>query len=48
MMWLMLQQKEPEDFVISTGRQDSVRHFLEICAKILDWGGLIWEGKGTK
>ena len=46
MMWLMLQQKEPQDFVISTGRQDSVRNFLEICAKILDWGGLIWEGMG--
>ena len=45
MMWLMLQQKEPEDFVISTGRQDSIRNFLEICAKILGWG-LKWEGKG--
>ena len=46
MMWLMLQQKEPQDFVISTGMQYSVRNFLEICAKKLGWGGLIWEGKG--
>jgi GDPmannose 4,6-dehydratase len=30
-MWLMLQQQEPEDFVISTGKTSSVRDFLEIC-----------------
>ena len=38
--------KKPQDFVISTGRQYSVRNFLEICAKQLNWGGLRWEGKG--
>ncbi len=46
MMWLMLQQEVPEDYVISTGRQDSVRNFIELSAKQLGWGGIIWKGKG--
>ena len=46
MMWLMLQQKHPEDFVISSGRQESVRKFIEISAKILGWEGIEWKGKG--
>ena len=46
MMWLMLQQEVPEDYVISTGRQDSVRNFVELSAKELGWGGIIWEGQG--
>ncbi|HEV8540271.1 MAG TPA: GDP-mannose 4,6-dehydratase, partial [Nitrospiraceae bacterium] len=29
-MWLMLQQDEPEDFVIATGEQHSVREFAEV------------------
>jgi GDPmannose 4,6-dehydratase len=32
MQWLMLQQPEPEDYVIATGRQFSVRHFVELAA----------------
>jgi len=50
--WLMLQQKIPEDFVVATGRMESVRSFLEICAKELNWKDpasdkyIIWEGKG--
>ena len=32
MQWLMLQQEEPEDFVISTGQMNSVRDFIELCA----------------
>jgi GDPmannose 4,6-dehydratase len=32
MQWLMLQQEKPEDFVISTGEQHSVREFVEIAA----------------
>jgi GDPmannose 4,6-dehydratase len=32
MQWLMLQQAEPEDFVIATGVQESVRHFVAIAA----------------
>ena len=52
MQWLMLQQKKPEDFVIATGRQESVRNFIELAAQKLNWGesnnskGVIWEGKG--
>ncbi len=46
MQWLMLQQKHPEDFVIATGRQSSVKKFIEICAEILNWGGIYWEGNG--
>ncbi len=47
MQWLMLQQDKPEDFVIATGRQESVRQFIEISAKELGWGGIKWEGEGV-
>jgi len=47
MQWLMLQQQAPEDFVIATGRQESVRRFLELTASELGWEGLSWEGKGV-
>jgi GDPmannose 4,6-dehydratase len=46
MQWRMLQQEKAEDFVIATGRQESVRRFVELCcAKV----GLTvrWEGKGV-
>ena len=46
MQWRMLQQETPEDFVIATGRQESVRRFIELCAIALGWGGITWEGKG--
>jgi GDPmannose 4,6-dehydratase len=43
MQWLMLQQSQPEDFVIATGRQHSVRDFVTVAANELDvdvsWGG---------
>jgi GDPmannose 4,6-dehydratase len=46
MQWLMLQQDVPEDFVIATGVQYSVRDFVNAAAKEL--GMLIqWEGKGV-
>ena len=48
MQWLMLQQKTPEDFVIATGRQESVRRFIELSADALGWGGLIWKGEGLE
>ena len=35
MQWLMLQQKAPEDFVIATGVQYSVREFIQVAAKEL-------------
>ena len=47
MQWRMLQQDTPEDFVIASGRQESVRKFIEIAAIELGWGGIIWEGKGV-
>ena len=46
LQWQMLQQEKPEDFVIATGRQESVRRFIELSAKELGWGGILWEGKG--
>jgi GDPmannose 4,6-dehydratase len=47
MQWLMLQQEQPEDFVIATGRQESVRRFIELSAQQLGWGQVLWEGEGT-
>ena len=47
MQWLMLQQNEPEDFVIATGRQESVRHFIDLVALQLGWGKLKWDGTGV-
>ena len=48
MQWRMLQQKEPEDFVIATGRQESVRHFIELSARALGWGSMKWDGQGIE
>ena len=45
--WRMLQQEKPSDFVIATGRQESVRRFIELTAKELNWGSIIWEGCGV-
>jgi len=46
MQWMMLQQTKPEDFVIATGEQSSVKEFIEICSELLGWGGINWEGTG--
>ncbi len=46
MQWLMLQQSEPKDYVIATGQQTSVREFIELSAKELNWGEIIWHGEG--
>ena len=46
-MWLMLKQKKPEDFVISTGYQLSIKQFINIVLKELDIK-VIWKGKGLK
>ncbi len=46
MQWLMLQQEAPQDFVIATGRQYSVREFVQRCAKLLDLD-LTWLGCGV-
>ncbi len=45
MQWRMLQQSEPEDFVIATGEQHSVREFIEVAARQLEMK-LFWKGKG--
>ena len=43
--WLMLQQKKPEDFVIATGTQFSVRDFINLASKNLNMK-IDWRGKG--
>ena len=45
--WLMLQQKKPDDFVIATGKQYSVKYLISLSAKYLGIK-LKWSGKGIK
>ena len=45
--WLILQQKKPDDFVISTGKNYSVKQFINMSAKYLGIK-LTWKGKGLK
>ena len=44
-MWLMLQQDEPDDYVIATGEQYSVREFVEEAAPYFNMN-ISWEGEG--
>ena len=44
-MWSMLQQKKPEDFVIATGKQTTVKNFVNLVAKQLEIK-ILWKGKG--
>jgi GDPmannose 4,6-dehydratase len=46
MQWLMLQQDKPEDYVIATGRQYSVRSFVELAARELGIE-IAWQGEGV-
>ena len=51
MQWMMLQIEKPEDFVIATGRMETVRRFCELTANKLGWDkghecGIIWENEG--
>ena len=46
MRWLMLQQDNPEDFIIATGEQYSVRDFVKAAAKELDME-IQWDGEGV-
>ena len=48
MQWRMLQQETPEDFVIATGRQESVRRFIELTAQEMGWVQMVWEGTGLE
>jgi len=47
MQWLMLQQEQAEDFVIATGKQYSVRDFVNAAAKELDIS-IVWQGTGVE
>jgi len=47
MQWLMLQQDEPDDYVIATGEQHSVRDFVDTAARELGIA-IKWEGEGIK
>ena len=44
--WLMLQQPEPDDYVVSTGEQHSVREFVEKAAQYLEYD-IAWRGTGV-
>ncbi len=45
--WLVLQQENPDDFVIATGQQYSVRDFINEASKNLDMN-IEWKGKGLE
>jgi GDPmannose 4,6-dehydratase len=44
-MWLILQQEKPDDYVISTDQQVSVKDFINMCLEILDFS-VEWKGEG--
>jgi GDPmannose 4,6-dehydratase len=46
MQWLMLQQEKPQDYVIATGEQYTVREFVQRCARLLELD-LKWQGSGV-
>jgi len=54
MQWRMLQKDKPSDYVIATGRQESVRKFIELSANALGWAktsankSIIWQGEGLE
>ena len=45
--WKMMQQKKPDDYVVATGKQYSVKFFVEKCCKYLGIE-IVWKGKGLK
>jgi GDPmannose 4,6-dehydratase len=47
MQWLMMQQEKPEDFVIATGKQYSVRDFITVASKELGMN-IEWQGNGLE
>ena len=53
MQWLMLQQEKAKDYVIATGRNETVRKFVELCALKIGWNSgdngpaIIWKGNGV-
>jgi len=47
MMWMMMQQQTPDDYVVATGKMYSVRQFVEMAAKHIDME-ITWEGEGVE
>src|SRR5262249_33998986 len=47
MMWMMLQQDEPDDYVAATGETHTVREFAERAAAVAGYD-LAWEGEGVE
>lgn len=47
MQWLMLQNKVPTDYVISTGKQYSIKNFIQMCLKEMGIQ-VLWKGKGLE
>jgi GDPmannose 4,6-dehydratase len=45
-MWMMLQQAEPDDYVLATGEAHSVREFVELAFKCVDIQ-IEWSGRGV-
>ena len=46
-MWKMLQQKKPDDCIITTRKQYSIKQFISLTAKKLNMK-VVWKGKGLK
>jgi len=45
-IWLMLNELEPEDYVLASGRTRTIREFVDAVVEALGWEGTFWEGKG--
>merc|ERR1719240_2132369 len=46
MMWMMMQQEEPDDYVVATGETHTVRSFIEEAFKVIGTT-IVWSGKGV-
>ena len=47
MQWRILQQKNPDDYVVATGQTHTVRQFIDISSKMLGIN-IFWKGEGIK
>merc|ERR1711939_82333 len=47
MMWMMMQQESPDDYVVATGETNTVRKFIEVAFKVIGID-LAWRGKGVE
>lgn len=43
-MWMMMQQEKPDDYVLATNKTNTIRHFVEIAGKCLDFD-IEWKGE---